>query len=70
MSNETTLRDKLAMSMPFEAIPVLNNEETIKIVSEKLKIKWSEDPFVQIEWAMQYQAAIRYMYADAMLNKC
>jgi hypothetical protein len=63
-----TLRDELAISMPFEALPTINNEETKQIISEKLDLKWSDDPFEQIKLAMKYHAVIRYMYADAMLE--
>lgn len=68
MKDEKTLRDELAMSMPFESIPTLNNMETVQKVSKQLGLEWSDDSVDQIRWSIEFQAAIRYMYADAMLK--
>jgi hypothetical protein len=68
MKNEKTLRDEIAMSMPSEMIPTINDEETTRLISEKYGLEWSDDPVMQIEWAMKYQAIIRYKFADAMLE--
>jgi len=68
MKNEKTLRDEVAMSMPSEMIPTINDEETTRLISEKYGLEWSDNPVMQIEWAMKYQAIIRYKFADAMLE--
>lgn len=67
MSNEKTLRDEIAMSMTEGTLPTINDEATMALLNEKIGLEWSDDPLVQIEWAMKYQAIVRYMYADAML---
>lgn len=69
MSEDITLRDKLAMSMDTESIPIIKNEETLKYIGEKFGLEWSsQDTVEQIKFALEYQAIIRYMYADAMLK--
>ena len=66
--SELTLRDEIAMSMPFESIPTINNDVVLKEINEKLGIEHNDDTISQIEWAMKFQSIIRYMYADAMLK--
>lgn len=68
MENELTLRDKLAMSMEADTLPEIKNQETINYVADKLGLEWSDDPIKQIEFALAYQAIMRYQYADAMLK--
>jgi len=67
MSKDKNLRDEIAMSMTSDTLPTINEEATIALINEKYGLEWSDDPLVQIEWAMKYQAIVRYMYADAML---
>jgi hypothetical protein len=67
MKNEKTLRDEIAMSMRDTTLPTINDEKTMALINEKYGLEWSDDPLVQIEWAMKYQAIVRYMFADAML---
>ena len=67
MSKDKNLRDEIAMSMTSDTLPTINDEETMALINEKYGLEWSDDPLVQIEWAMKYQAIVRYMYADAML---
>jgi len=67
MSKDKNLRDEIAMSMTSDTLPTINDEATIALINEKYGLEWSDDPLVQIEWAMKYQAIVRYMYADAML---
>lgn len=67
MRETKTLRDEIAMSMPSNTLPTINDEATIALLDEKYGLEWSDDPLIQIEWAMKYQAIIRYMYADTML---
>jgi hypothetical protein len=68
MKTRKTLRDELAMSMTTDLIPEIIDEKTDLMFSEKYGLEWSDDPITQIEWAINYQAIIRYMYADAMLK--
>lgn len=68
MENELTLRDKLAMSLEFNSLPEIKNQETINYIAEKFGLEWSDDPIKQIEFAFAYQAIMRYQYADAMLK--
>ena len=68
MENDLTLRDKLAMSMDVETLPEIKNKETIEYVAEKFGLEWSDDPLKQIEFSFNYQAIMRYQYADAMLK--
>jgi len=70
MENELTLRDKLAMSMGEDTLPKINDITTMEIISKELGIiEWDEtDVVVQMKWAFQYQAKVRYLYADAMLK--
>jgi hypothetical protein len=67
MSKDKNLRDEIAMSMTSDTLPTINDEETMALINEKYGLEWSDNPLVQIEWAMKYQAIVRYMYADAML---
>jgi hypothetical protein len=53
--------------MTSDTLPTINDEETMALINEKYGLEWSDNPLVQIEWAMKYQAIVRYMYADAML---
>ncbi len=68
MENELTLRDKLALSMPKDALPELTNQETINYIADKLGLEWSDDPMKQIDFAFKYQAIMRYQYADALIE--
>jgi len=67
MSKVKNLRDEIAMSMTSDTLPTINDEATMALINEKYGLEWSDDPLVQIEWVMKYQAIVRYMYADAML---
>jgi hypothetical protein len=68
MENDLTLRDKLAMSMDIQTLPEIKSEEIIEYFSEKFGLEWSNDPVKQIEFAFDYEAIMRYQYADAMLK--
>jgi hypothetical protein len=69
---EKTLRDELAMTMPVEAIPEMKNSAAIKIVAENYGLNYecfeNNDLPGQIQFTLQYQAIIRYEYADMMLK--
>ena len=67
---EKTLRDELAMSMPFEAIPILENEDAILDFMEANNLEVNLNIQSElIEFALTYQSIIRYKYADAMLKE-
>lgn len=68
MENDLTLRDKLAMSMDVKTLPEIKSQETIEYLEEKFGLEWSNDPVKQIEFAFDYEAIMRYQYADAMLK--
>lgn len=66
---EKTLRDELAMSLDESMIPILKNEEAIKIVAEKLGIEVDfQDLMSTLEFSFKYQAIMRYKFADEMLK--
>lgn len=66
---EETLRDKLAMSCPFDAIPVLKNKAAIEAVAKIYGLVWSDtDAEVQFKFSADFAAIFRYQYADAMLR--
>lgn len=67
----TTLRDKFAMSMPYDAIPVIKDTDTLRLVSKAYGIEPEdyEDTLQMIEWSIKYQTIIRYMYADEMMKQ-
>ena len=62
-------RDELAMSMPVEHLPQLKDTSTFAKVCEKLGIECDPaDPESFIKASLEYDARVRYMYADAMLR--
>ena len=63
-----TFRDELAMSLPFEAIPSLENMEARKQFCEEHDLDFGDSLSDQIQFILEYQSIIRYMYADAMLT--
>ena len=68
MKNEKTLRDEIAMSMTNETLPPLQSNDAMVKVAKKYNIDFDfEDEISLINFALKYQAAIRYEYADAML---
>lgn len=67
-SDQLTLRDQLAISMDSDTLPTINDEELIFYICKKFGLKWSDEPLDQVEFALAYQAIIRYKYADAMLK--
>jgi hypothetical protein len=68
MDNIKTLRDELAVSLPGDLIPQIKDERGILLISEKLDIKVDlTDDMSMIDFIIQYQAIMRYKYADAML---
>lgn len=65
-----TMRDQLALSLPLEAIPEIKDRKTLLLFSEKTGIEWSDDDLIkQIEFALKYQAYMRYRFADIMLEQ-
>lgn len=66
---EKTLRDELAMSLDSAMIPTLENEEAIRLVSEKLGLEVDlRDPLSMIVFSFKFQAKMRYQFADEMLK--
>jgi len=69
MKTTNELRDELAMKMPKEALPTLNAQETMEKVAKEFDIDVDfNDEISLIEFSLKYQAAIRYKYADAMIE--
>lgn len=69
MKDKKTLRDELAMSMPFESIPKIEGHEAMDSVSKKYNIGYNlDDVMSMIDFALKYQAIIRYEFADKMLE--
>lgn len=68
---DITLRDQFAMSMPYEAIPVIKDTHTLETVSKAYGIELEDydDVLQMFEWSMKYQSIIRYMYADEMIKQ-
>lgn len=67
---EKNLRDELAMSLPFDAIPTVSDQESANDLSDALGIHRLniKGPLIdQVEWTLKMQAAFRYAYADAMI---
>lgn len=73
MEKEKTLRDELAMSLTADLMPTMNDQEAANAVSVHLGIEpvdLSKAPFgEQVQWGLDIQAAIRYAYADAMMER-
>lgn len=68
MNAVKTFRDELAVSLPDNLMPEIKTEEALIQVAEKLNIKIDFDnPLALIDFSINYQAIIRYKYADAML---
>ena len=62
-------RDELAMTMPVDHWPQLKDTATFAKVCEKLGIECDQDdPESFIKASLEYDARVRYMYADAMLK--
>ena len=69
MKNKT-LRDELAMSMPHASIPTINDQDTMVKVAKLYNINFDfEDVLSMLDFAVQYEAAIRYKFADAMIKR-
>lgn len=70
---QKTLRDELAMNLDFSAFPMISSGRQEKEVSEWLNIPYSEERSLydipeRMEWLIIFQAAIRYRYADKMIE--
>ena len=62
-------RDELSMTMPVDHLPQLKDSATFAKVCEKLGIECDPaDPESFIKASLEYDAMVRYMYADAMLK--
>lgn len=66
---EKNLRDELAMSMPMDSIPVMPSlREASLFLRLEHVVDEESDMDEKIPLVLEYQAKIRYMYADAMLK--
>lgn len=74
---EKTLRDEIAMTMPVDLLPRYEDEEHFLLFLKVLGFDTScynfekditEDSVKALNTSFRYQAMIRYMYADAMLQ--
>ena len=62
-------RDELAMTMPVYHTPEFKDTTTFAKVCDKLGIECdTSDPESFIKASLEYNARVRYMYADAMLK--
>lgn len=62
-------RDELAMTMPVDHLPQLKNTATFEKECKKFGIECDpSDPGSFIKAYLEYDARVRYMYADAMLK--
>jgi hypothetical protein len=67
-NKEKTLRDELAMSLDASFIPTFNSETAIKHIAGAYGLEYDmNDPVKMIDFALKFQAIVRYEYADAML---
>ena len=69
--SKLTLEDKLAISMPSDKIPVIENEdalqEALKILG--IDIEWEEATLQeQLIFSFRWQAYCRYSYAESMIK--
>ena len=68
--DEKTLRDEIAMSLPAQLMPMPPSEEAMKDLCKSLGIDFDpKDVEKAINASMEYQAVMRYRYADMMLEK-
>jgi len=68
--DEKTLRDEIAMSLEAAAIPMPKDPEGMRAVCEKLGIEVDfNDTLKSIELGLKFMAAMRYRYADVMLEQ-
>ena len=72
-----TLRDEIAMTMPVNLLPKFEDEEHyllfLKVLGfdtecYNLEKDITEDSIKALNTSFRYQAMVRYMYADAMLE--
>ena len=68
--DEKTLRDEIAMSLPGQLIPMPPSEEAIKDACEAMGLDFDPKvPEKAINASLEYQAIMRYRYADMMLKQ-
>jgi hypothetical protein len=68
MALDKNFRDELAMSLSDKFVPTLETDEAIKLMVEHLGINEPKGHIEYVNFAFEYQAAMRYKYADAMLE--
>jgi|TARA_R110002020_G_scaffold412948_1_gene622512 hypothetical protein len=68
--DEKTLRDEIAMTVPLQAIPGPPSEEAMVKLCKSMGIDFDpKDVTKAIEASLQYQVAMRYKFADMMLEE-
>ncbi len=68
--DDKTLRDEIAMTVPLQAIPVPPNEEAMVELCKSMGIDFDpKDINKAIEGSLRYQVAMRYKFADMMLEE-
>tara|TARA_R110002020_G_scaffold440030_2_gene650610 strand:+ start:1329 stop:1574 length:246 start_codon:yes stop_codon:yes gene_type:complete len=68
--DEKTLRDEIAMNVPLQAIPGPPSEEAMIELCKSMGIDFDpKDVNKAIEASLKYQVAMRYRFADMMLEE-
>ena len=61
-------RDELAMTMPVDHLPQLQGINIFENIGEEIVSKQVDDILSDIKSSLEFDARVRYMYADAMLK--
>ena len=61
-------RDELAMTMPVEHLPQIKGINIFENIGEKIVSNQVNDILADIKSSLEFDARVRYMYADAMLK--
>ena len=61
-------RDELAMTMPIYHLPQIKGINFFETIGEEIVSKQVDDILADIKSSLEYDARVRYMYADAMLK--
>lgn len=68
--DEKTLRDEIAITIPLQALPGPPNEEAMVELCKSMGIDFDpKDINKAIEGSLRYQVAMRYKFADMMLEE-
>ena len=61
-------RDELAMTMPVDHLPQSKGINIFENIGEEIVSKQVDDILSDIKSSIEFDARVRYMYADAMLR--